>query len=65
MTGKTMGEMIGEIHNPDVAIYVATEFRENPLEEHFDLIKMAVSEYDTHALKVKIGYQYAGTKDIR
>jgi L-alanine-DL-glutamate epimerase-like enolase superfamily enzyme len=65
MTGKTMGEMIGEIHNPDVAIYVATEFREKPLEEHFDLIKKAVSEYDTKALKVKIGYQYAGTKDIR
>jgi L-alanine-DL-glutamate epimerase-like enolase superfamily enzyme len=65
MTGKTMGEMIGEIHNPEVAIYVATEFREKPLEEHFELIKKAVSEYDTKALKVKIGYQYAGTKDIR
>lgn len=64
MTGKTMGEMIGEIHNPEVGIYVATEFREKPLEEHFELIKKAVSEYDTKALKVKIGYQYAGTKDI-
>jgi L-alanine-DL-glutamate epimerase-like enolase superfamily enzyme len=65
MTGKTMGELIGEIHNPEVGIYVATEFREKPLEEHLDLIKKAVSEYDTRALKVKIGYQYAGTKDIR
>jgi L-alanine-DL-glutamate epimerase-like enolase superfamily enzyme len=65
MTGKTMGEMIGEIHNPEVSIYVATEFREKPLEEHFDLIKKAVAEYDTKALKVKIGYQFAGTKDIR
>lgn len=64
IAGKTMGEMIGEIHNPEVGIYVATEFREKPLEEHFDLIKKAVSEYDTHALKVKIGYQFAGTKDI-
>jgi L-alanine-DL-glutamate epimerase-like enolase superfamily enzyme len=65
MAGKTMGELIGEIHNPEVGIYVATEFRERPLEEHFDLIKKAVSEYDTHALKVKIGYQFAGTKDIQ
>lgn len=65
MAGKTMGELIGEIHNPEVGIYVATEFREKPLEEHFDLIKKAVSEYDTHALKVKIGYQFAGSKDIR
>jgi L-alanine-DL-glutamate epimerase-like enolase superfamily enzyme len=64
MTGQTMGQMIGEVHNPEVAIYVATEFREKPLEEHFDLIKKAVAEYDTNALKVKIGYQYAGTKDI-
>jgi L-alanine-DL-glutamate epimerase-like enolase superfamily enzyme len=65
MAGKTMGELIGEIHNPEVGIYVATEFREKPLEEHFDLIKKAVSEYDTHALKVKVGYQFAGSKDIR
>ncbi len=64
MTGQTMGQMIGEVHNPEVGIYVATEFREKPLEEHFDLIKKAVAEYDTNALKVKIGYQYAGTKDI-
>ncbi len=64
MTGQTMGQMIGEVHNPEVGIYVATEFREKPLEEHFDLIRKAVSEYDTNALKVKIGYQYAGTKDI-
>ena len=53
MTGRTMGEMIGEIQNPEVGIYVATEFREKPLEEHFDLIKKAVSEYDTRALKGK------------
>jgi L-alanine-DL-glutamate epimerase-like enolase superfamily enzyme len=64
IAGKTMGEMIGEVHNPEVGIYVATEFREKPLEEHFDLIKKAVSEYDTKALKFKIGYQYSGTTDI-
>ena len=61
---KTMGQLIGEIHNPEVDIYVATEFREKPLEEHLDLIKQAVSEYDTNALKIKVGYQYSGTTDI-
>ncbi len=61
---KPVGKLIGEIHTPEVAVYVATEFREKPLEEHFDLIKKAVAEYDAHALKVKVGYQYAGTKDI-
>ena len=59
-----VGKLIGEIHNPEVAVYVATEFREKPLEEHFDLIQKAVAGYDVNALKVKIGYQYAGTKDI-
>jgi L-alanine-DL-glutamate epimerase-like enolase superfamily enzyme len=61
---KPVGELIGEIHNPEVAVYVATEFREKPLEEHFDLIKKAVAEYDTNALKIKIGYQYSSTTDI-
>ena len=64
IANKPVGQLIGEIHNPEVAVYVATEFREKPLEEHFDLIKKAVAEYDTHALKVKVGYQYSGTKDI-
>jgi L-alanine-DL-glutamate epimerase-like enolase superfamily enzyme len=64
IANKPVGQLIGEIHNPEVAVYVATEFREKPLEEHFDLIKKAVAEYDTHALKVKVGYQYAETKDI-
>lgn len=64
IAGKTVSGLVGKVHNPEVGIYVATEFREKPLEEHFDLIKKAVSEYDTKALKVKIGYQFAGTKDI-
>ena len=61
---RPVGKLIGEIHNPEVAVYVATEFREKTLEEHFELIKKTVAGYDAHALKVKVGYQYAGTKDI-
>jgi L-alanine-DL-glutamate epimerase-like enolase superfamily enzyme len=64
IAGMPVGQLIGEIRNPEVAVYVATEFREKPLEEHFDLIRKAVAEYDAHALKVKVGYQHAGTKDI-
>ena len=61
---KPTQELIGKIYHPEISIYVATEFREKPLEEHLDLIKKAVAEYDTHALKFKVGYQFAGTKDI-
>ncbi len=64
IAGMPVGQLIGEIRNPEVAVYVATEFREKPLEEHFDQIRKAVAEYDAHALKVKVGYQHAGTKDI-
>jgi len=64
IAGKPAGELIGDIRNTEVAVYVATEFREKPLEEHLDLIKKAVAEYDAKALKVKVGYQYSGTKDI-
>ena len=64
IAGLPVGQLIGKIHNPEVAVYVATEFREKTLEEHFELIKKSVAEYDAHALKVKVGYQYAGTKDI-
>lgn len=61
---KPVAELLGKIYNPEVAIYVATEFREKPLEEHLDNIRKAVAEYDTNALKIKVGYQYSSTKDI-
>ena len=64
IANKSAVHLIGETHNPEVGIYVATEFRELPLEEHFARIKEAVAEYDTRALKFKVGYQFAGTKDI-
>jgi len=64
IANKSMGQLIGEIHNPEVGVYVATEFRELPLEEHFERIKEAVAEYDVNALKIKVGYQYSGTRDI-
>ena len=64
IAGKPVAELIGEIHNPEVGLYVATEFRELPLEEHFARIKGETEQYDAKALKIKIGYMYAGTKDI-
>lgn len=64
ISGKSMGELVGEIHNPEVPFYVATEFRHLPLEEHFERIVEAVAEYDVNALKIKIGYMHYGTTDI-
>ncbi len=64
IAGRSLGQLIGEIHHPEVAVYVATEWRERPLEEHFDLIKKAVAEYDARALKIKVGYLMFMTTDM-
>lgn len=64
MAGLPLGRLIGEIHNPEVPVYVATEFRERPLEEHFERIKAAVAEYDAQALKIKVGYLMYMTTDM-
>ncbi|PSL04303.1 mandelate racemase/muconate lactonizing enzyme family protein [Cecembia rubra] len=64
IAGKSLGNLIGEIHNPEVGVYIATEFREKPLEEHLELIQNTVSQYDVNALKIKVGYQHAWTKEL-
>ncbi len=64
IANKSMGQLVGEIHNREVPFYVATEFRELPLEEHFARIRDAVAQYDVNALKIKIGYMHYGTTDI-
>jgi L-alanine-DL-glutamate epimerase-like enolase superfamily enzyme len=64
IAGRSLGQLIGEIHHPEVAVYVATEWRERPLEEAVDRIKQAVAEYDAKALKIKVGYLMFMTADM-
>jgi len=64
MAQKPVGELIGEIHNREVGVYMATEWREKPVEESLKLIQGAVSEYDVHALKIKVGGLMFMTKDM-
>jgi L-alanine-DL-glutamate epimerase-like enolase superfamily enzyme len=65
MANQSMGQLIGEIHHPQVAVYQATEYREKSVEESLDLIKRDVAEYHAHALKIKVGGLMFMTKDIR
>jgi L-alanine-DL-glutamate epimerase-like enolase superfamily enzyme len=65
IAGKPVGELLGEIHNPYVSVYMATEFRHLPLEEHFERIKETVARYDVRALKIKVGYQYVRPEDLK
>jgi L-alanine-DL-glutamate epimerase-like enolase superfamily enzyme len=64
IAGKSMGQMIGEIHNPEVAVYQATEYREKPVAESMELIKRDVAEYNAKALKIKVGGLMFGTEDL-
>jgi L-alanine-DL-glutamate epimerase-like enolase superfamily enzyme len=64
MAQKTVAELIGEIHNREVAVYMATEWREKPVEESIKLIQGAVAEHDIHALKIKVGGLMFMTKDM-
>jgi L-alanine-DL-glutamate epimerase-like enolase superfamily enzyme len=61
---KSIGQLIGEIHHPRVAVYQATEYREKPLEQSLELIKRDVAKYNAHAVKIKVGGLMFMTKDI-
>lgn len=64
IAGRPVPELVGEIHHPQVAVYVATEWRERPLDESMRLIRGAVAEHDVSALKIKVGYQMFMTTDM-
>jgi L-alanine-DL-glutamate epimerase-like enolase superfamily enzyme len=64
IAGKSIGELIGDIHYPEVTVYQATEYREKSVEESLDLIKRDVAEYNARALKIKIGGLMFMTTDI-
>lgn len=61
---KPVGQLIGEIHNPEVGLYMATEWREKPVEESLDLITKAFRSYDVRALKIKVGGLMFMTADM-
>jgi L-alanine-DL-glutamate epimerase-like enolase superfamily enzyme len=64
LAGRSMGELIGDIHHREVPVYVATEWRERPLDETVELIKSEVARYDAKALKIKVGYLMFMTTDM-
>ncbi len=64
IAGRPVAELIGEIHHPEVAVYIATEWREKPVEESIELIKNEVARYDAKALKIKVGGLMFMTADM-
>ena len=64
MANKPVAQLIGEIHNPEVGLYMATEWREKPVAESIELIKGAFHSQDVKALKIKIGGLMFMTTDM-
>lgn len=64
VAGRPVPELVGRIHHPEVAVYVATEWRERPLEDHLRLIQGAVAEHEFTALKIKVGTLMFMTTDM-
>ena len=61
---KSMGQLIGNIHHPDVEVYQATEYRDKPVEESMELISRDVGENNARALKIKVGGLMFETEDL-
>ena len=61
---KSIGQLIGDIHHPEVEVYQATEYREKSVEESMELIQRDVAEYNAQALKIKVGGLMFMTDDI-
>ncbi len=60
IASKSMGELIGDIHNTEIAIYQANNNRGRSAEESIKRIKARQAEYNAKAVKFKIG----GRRDI-
>lgn len=52
---KSMGELIGEIHHTEIAVYQANNFRGRSAEESIEGIIKQVEETQAKALKFKVG----------
>jgi L-alanine-DL-glutamate epimerase-like enolase superfamily enzyme len=64
IAGKSIGELIGKIHHPEIEVYQATEYRERSVEESMELIQRDVAEYNARAVKIKVGGLMFMTNDM-
>lgn len=63
ISGSSMGQLIGPVHHPRVAVYQANNFRGRSAEESLGLIRKQVEETGARALKIKIGGRMSRNTD--
>ncbi len=55
IANQSIGQLIGEIHNPKIAVYRANNYRGRSAEESIEQIKQNVQSSGAKAVKIKIG----------
>ncbi len=63
IANKSIGELIGEIHNSKVAVYQANNYRGKSAEESLEKIKEHVAKSQAKALKFKVGGRMSKNAD--
>ncbi|MEN8115524.1 MAG: mandelate racemase/muconate lactonizing enzyme family protein [Bacteroidota bacterium] len=63
IAGKPIGELIGEIHHPEIAVYQANNYRGKSAEESLERIKKYVAKSQAKAVKFKVGGRMSKNAD--
>lgn len=63
IANKSIGELIGTIYNPKIAVYQANNYRGKSAEESIDLIVEHVAKYQAKAVKFKVGGRMSKNAD--
>lgn len=63
IANKSMGELMGDIHHPEIAVYQANNYRGKSAEESIRLIQKEVEETQAKALKFKVGGRMSNNAD--
>ncbi len=64
IAGKSIGELMGEIHNPKIAVYQANGDRGITAEETIERIKKQLEESNAKAIKFKVGGRMSNNADF-
>ena len=63
IANKPVGELIGNIHHPEIAVYRANNHRGDSAEKSIEKIKESVAKTQAKAVKFKIGGRMSKNKD--
>jgi L-alanine-DL-glutamate epimerase-like enolase superfamily enzyme len=64
IAGKSIGELLGEIHNPKISVYQANGDRGISAEETIERIKNQLEESNAKAIKFKVGGRMSSNADF-